>query len=190
MADNTGSKDKSLEILDFIINVLKEHEISLDKTTEALSTIVEQVGKTTVGLKSKVEESEEKINSMQKDVANLIDCLSSAPKKDLRAEGSYQEPRIQAAPVLSLAVGKNEPTLILHCDKWSDFENLAVRAKRVSFNYKEDEKIFQANAFMGNQMIVYSGALPNLSMILKKWLSHQLEINEKDILEGFLDKSN
>ncbi|MGD0450399.1 MAG: DUF948 domain-containing protein [Candidatus Bathyarchaeia archaeon] len=188
MAENPGSKDKSLEILDFIINVLKEHEINLDKTIDDLSTIVEQVGETTVGLRSKVEESEEKINNLQKDVTNLIGCLSSAPKKALPAEESQQEPQIQPAPAVSLAPIPGEPTLILRCNQWSDFQDLAMRAKRLSFNYKEDEKIFQVNAFMGDQMIMYSGALPSLSMILKKWLSRQLDINEPDILEGFLDK--
>lgn len=188
MADNPGSKDKSFETLDFIINVLKEHEINLDKTTEALSTVVEQIGETIVGLKTKVEESEEKINNLQKDVSCLAGSLSIAPEKALQAEGNQQKPQIQASPAISLAAGENEPTLTFHCTKWSDFEDLAMRAKRLSFSYKEDEKIFQINAFMGNQMIMYSGPLPSFSMILKKWLSQQLDITERDILEGFLDK--
>jgi len=32
MADTSGAKDKSFEALDFIINVLKEHEKSLDQS--------------------------------------------------------------------------------------------------------------------------------------------------------------
>ena len=43
MSENPGSKDKSLETLDFIINVLKEHEMNLDKTIDELSTVVEQI---------------------------------------------------------------------------------------------------------------------------------------------------
>ena len=190
MIDNSGSKDKSLETLDFIINVLKEHEKNLDKTIYELSTLVEQIGDTTAGLKNKVEESEEKIDNLQKEIANLIGYLSNPPKKALPAEGSQQEPQIQAAPALSSIIIPGEPSLIVRCNQWSDFQNLAMQAQKLSFSYKEAEKVFEANAIAGNQMmIIYAGVLPNFSIILKKWLSRQLGVNEQDISEGFLDKS-
>jgi len=52
--------------------------------------------------------------------------------------------------------------------------------------YKEAEKTFQADALKGNQIITYSGELPQLTALLKMWLSKQLEIPEKKILEGVL----
>ena len=58
----------------------------------------------------------------------------------------------------------------------------------LSFTYKEAEKVFQAEALRGNQVIVYAGALPNFSKILKAWLSKELDVSEQNILEGFLDK--
>ncbi len=188
MAENPGSKDKSLETLDFIINVLKEHEINLDKTIDDLSRVIEQIRDTTAGLKGKVEESEEKINNLQKEVANLIGFLSSAPKKALPAETNQQEPKNQAASVVASTAIQGKPTLILRCNNWSDFQDLAMHAQKLSFSYKEDEKVFQAHAITGNQMITYEGALPNFSIILKKWLSGQLNINDQDILEVSLDK--
>jgi hypothetical protein len=184
MADNRDSKDRSLETLDFIINVLREHEMNLDKTSNELSSVVEQISEAVVGLKVKVDGAEEKISNLQEEVTTLISNLSNAPKKELTAE--VKQPAPQSAA--STAVIQGERTLILRCSQWSDFQDLAIHAQRLSFSYKEDEKVFQANAFMGNQMIIYVGDLPDFSVILKKWLSRQLDISEQDILEGFLDK--
>ena len=188
MVENPGSKDRSLETLDFIINVLKEHEMNLDKTINDLSTVIEQICDTTAGLKTKVEESEEKLNNLQKEVANLIGYLSNTSKKALPAEVTQQESQIQAAPAAPSTFIQCKPASILRCNQWSDFQNLAVHPQKLSFSYKEGEKVFQINALTGNQMIIYEGALPNFSIILKKWLSGQLNINEQDILEGFLEK--
>jgi len=45
MSDTPSSRDKALEALDFIINVLKEHEQNLDESIGELETITEEVGK-------------------------------------------------------------------------------------------------------------------------------------------------
>ena len=171
MANTPDAKDRSLETLDFIINVLKEHEINLDNTIDELSTVVEQIGEAIAGLKGKVDGSEEKISNLQKEVTNLISNLSNAPKKDLPAEVKQPAPQIQAATAASLVAIHGEHNLILRCNQWSDFQDLAMHAQKLSFSHKEDEKVFQANALTGNQMIIYEGTLPNFSMILKKWLS-------------------
>ncbi len=76
--------------------------------------------------------------------------------------------------------------MILRCKQWEDFQNLAFQAQTLSFSYKEEEKIFQADALKGNRIITYSGALPKFSQILKAWLSKELGIPEKSILEGVL----
>jgi hypothetical protein len=38
----------------------------------------------------------------------------------------------------------------------------------------------------GNQVMTYSGEIPKLSSLLKVWLSKQLDIPEKKMLEGAL----
>ncbi|MGA3058914.1 MAG: hypothetical protein ABSD92_00945 [Candidatus Bathyarchaeia archaeon] len=188
MAENLGSKDRSLEALDFIINVLKEHEQNLDESIDELATVIEQIGNTTDGLKGKVEEVEEKINRMQKEVTNLIGYLSNAPKKALPAEVKEQEPQVQAAISVSPTVVQGGLSVILRCKHWADFQALAMHAQTLFFSYKENEKVFQVDALKGNQIIMYTGAFSNFSMILKAWLSRQLEITEENILEGSLDK--
>lgn len=186
MAENSGSKDKSLEALDFIISVLKEHEQSLDKSIDQLATVAEQIGNTEA-LNGKMETVEEKINNLQKEVTHLISYLSNA-KEALPAAIKEQERQVQEAPAVSPAVVQGEPSMILRCKQWADFQVFAIHAQTLFFNYKEDEKVFQADALKGNQLIIYAGAFPNLSVILKTWLSRQLDITEQNILEGSLDK--
>jgi hypothetical protein len=188
MADNSGSKDRSLEALDFIINVLKEHEQTLDKSIHELATITEQIGDTDA-LNGKVEKVEEKISNLQKEVTNLIGYLSSAPKEALSAMVKNQEPQPQTETNLPLALVQGGPTVILRCKQWGDFQVLAMHAQTLSFSCKEIEKVFQVDALKGNQIITYSGVLPKFSLIFKTWLSGQLELTERNIVEGFLDKA-
>jgi uncharacterized protein Yka (UPF0111/DUF47 family) len=80
LAKNPQSKDDALEALDFIVNVLKEHEKDLDKLINELTTVTEQIGDTGE-LSSKVENIEEKIDTLQKEVTNLISHISSVPRE-------------------------------------------------------------------------------------------------------------
>jgi len=186
MAGNPGSKDKSLEALDFIINVLKEHEQNLDKSINEFATVTEHVGNTDA-LNGKLEKVEEKISTLQKEITNLIGILSSSPKETLSTVVKKQEPQTETKPGTSVALVQGGLSVILHCKQWRDFQALALNAQTVSFNYKEAEKVFQAQALKGNQLILFSGIPPNFSIIFKTWLSKQLGITETNILEGFLD---
>jgi hypothetical protein len=79
------------------------------------------------------------------------------------------------------------PSVTLHCKQWRDFQSLALNAQTVSFNFKEAEKIFQTEALKGNQLMLFSGALPNFAIIFKTWVSRQLGIAEGNVLEGSID---
>ena len=184
MAKNPQSKDDALEALDFIVNVLKEHEKDLDKLINELATVSEQMGDSSE-LTGKVENVEGKIDTLQKEVTSLIGRISSAPTSALpTAVAAKEQPSAEAPAVTALVAGA--PSVVLRCKQWEDFQNLAFRAQTLSFNYKEDEKVFQANALKGNQIITYSGPLPAFSTILKTWLSKQLDVSERNILEGVL----
>jgi hypothetical protein len=184
LAKNPQSKEDALEALDFIVNVLKEHEKDLDKLINELATVTEQLGETGE-LSGKVEKVEEKINNLQKEVTNLISYLSGGtPKETLPA--SVKERMDEAAWAAPAMVIQGWPSVILRCKQWEDFQTLAFRAQTLSFSYKEDEKVFQADALKGNHIITYNGALPKFSSILKPWLSKQLDVPEKNIWEGVL----
>ena len=181
MTKNPQSKDDSLEALDFIVNVLKEHEKDLDKLINELATVTEQLGDTGE-ISDKVEKVEEKVSSLQKEVSSLISYVSgSAPKEALPV--AVKEQPSQTAPVPPF---QSKSSVILRCKQWEDFQTLAYQAQTISFSYKEDEKVFQADALKGNQIITYSGALPKFSSILKTSLSKQLDVSETNILEGVL----
>ena len=179
MAKIPGSKDEALEALDFIVNVLKEHERDLDKLINELATVTEQLGETGE-LSGKVDKLEEKINGLQKEVTNLIGYMSGTPKVALPPLTTQQQST--SPPALASA----RASVTLHCKQWEDFEALALHAQTLSFSYKEEEKSFQADALKGNQIVTYNGTLPKLSEILKCWLSKQLDIPERAILEGGL----
>ena len=178
MSKKPQSKDEALEALDFIVNVLKEHEKDLDKLISELGTVAEQLGETGE-LSSKVEKVEEKITGLQNEISSLINYLSTSPRE---APVTMAAQKIEAAP----AVVMHGPPVILRCKQWEDFQTLAFQAQTLSVMYKEAEKTFQADALKSNQIITYSGELPKLTALLKMWLSKQLDIPEKKILEGVL----
>ena len=185
MTKNPQSRDDALEALDFIVNVLKEHEKDLDKLIGELATVTEQMGDTGE-LNSKVEKVEGKIDALQKEVANLIGALSGAPKQSFEGTGLVALDQPSILPSSSVENLWNGPSIVLHCKQWEDFQILAAKTQTLSFSYKEEEKVFQANALKGNQIITYSGGLPKLSDILKMWLSKHLDVPERSILEGAL----
>jgi len=185
MSRKPQSKDEALEALDFIVNVLKEHEKDLDKLIGELATVTEQIG-VSGNLSGKVEKVEEKVNGLQSEIVNLINCLSTSPR-ELPAAAKEIKPSEQVpVPQPVQAAVLQGPPVILRCKQWDDFQTLSFQAQTLSFMYKEAEKTFQADALKGNQIITYSGELPNLTALLKVWLSKQLEISEQKILEGVL----
>jgi hypothetical protein len=183
LAKNPQSKDEALEAVDFIVNVLKEHERDLDKLINELATVTEQIGDTGE-LSGKVEKVEEKITTLQKEVANLVGYVSGAPKEASAAV--LEEQPSQAVTSITPQGGPSGPVVILRCKVWEDFQNLAAGAQTLSFNYKEEEKLLQADALKGNQIINFSGPLPKFSAVLKAFLSKELGVSERSVLEGVL----
>ena len=92
MAENPGSKDRALEALDFIINVIKDHEQNLDKSIHELATVIQQIGETDE-LNVEIEKFDEKLNFLQKEMTNLIGYLPNSPKEALPDALQKQEPR-------------------------------------------------------------------------------------------------
>jgi hypothetical protein len=178
MSKKPQSKDEALEALDFIVNVLKEHEKDLDRLINELGTVAEQLGDTGE-LSSKVEKVEQRITGLQNEISSLINYLSTSPREAPLVIKEQKSEVVQAGVM-------HGPPVILRCKQWEDFQTLAFQAETLSFMYKEAEKTFQADALKGNQIVTYSGELPTLTALLKMWLSKQLDVPEKKILEGIL----
>ena len=158
------SRNDALEAIDFIINVLKEHEKDLDRLIAELGKITEQLGETGE-VTEKIGKIEERLSTIQTEVSNLIKFISSPREAPAYVPG---------------------PPVIVKCKKWEDFKTLAKDAETVSYTFKETEKTFQADALKQGRVLTYSGQLPQNTKMLKTWLSKQLNITEEKIFEGML----
>ena len=190
MSRKPQSKDEALEALDFIVNVLKEHEKDLDKLINELATVTEAIG-ATGELTSKVEKIEERITSLQNEITNLITYISNQPHPTTTttatAMPTRETPTTPTTPTqIEQPTAMQGPPVILRCKQWDDFQSLATQAQTMSFMMKEAERTFQADALKGNQIITYSGEIPKLTPLLKIWLSKTLQISEHKVLEGVL----
>lgn len=180
MSKRGPSKNEALEALDFIVNVLKEHEKDLDRLINELGIITEKLGDAGE-FSGKIEKVEERLATLQNEIANLITYLSASQEAPLQVKSVRQQ-----EAETKVAREMRGPPVILRCKQWGDFQTLAYQAQTVSFLYRDTEKTFQVDALKNNQVITYSGELPKPTSMLKTWLSKQLEIPEKKILEGIL----
>ena len=161
------SKDDALEALDFIINVLKEHEKDFDRLVGQLSIITESLGEAGE-ISGKIEKIEDSLSSLQAEITNLIAYIG--------------------APKSSPSSARGHP-LTVRCEQWQDFKNLAVGAETVSYLFNETEKSFQADALKEGRVLSYKGEFPHETLLLKLWLSKELNVAVEDIFEGVLKVS-
>jgi small-conductance mechanosensitive channel len=181
MSKKAPSKDEALEALDFIVSVLKEHEKDLDKLINELGSITERLGDTGE-FSGKIEKVEERLTTLQNEIENLITYLSASRETPALSARLAQEQKAEGSQVKEV----QGPPVILRCKQWEDFQTLAYQPQTLSFMHREAEKTFQVDALKNNQIITYSGDFPKPTLLLKTWLSKQLDIPEKKILEGIL----
>ncbi len=158
-------QNEALEALDFIINVLKEHEKDLDRLITELGKITEQIGESGE-LVGKIENVEKRLSNIQTEISNIIKFIST-PREPPPAHPSG-------------------PPVIVRCKHWDDFKVLASASETVSFLFKEAEKAFQADALKDGRVLTYSGEFPRDAKLLKIWLSKELNVAEEKIFEGVL----
>jgi hypothetical protein len=181
MSGNGRSDGVAWEILVFVINALKEHEEQLDQLIARLGTILDDHTNNVDKLNCKFSEFEEKINRLQKEIFRLKGCVSTVATA------------VSTAEIENDVVEKNIPrklTVVLRCSHWEDFQNLALQADIMTFDYDEKEKTFQVSALKGNQVVTFNGKAPSLEILLKVWLREQLEIADLGNVVGSSDPSN
>ena len=167
------NKNEALEALDFIINVLKEHEKDLDRLVSQLGIITESLGETGE-ITSKFENIEDRISTLQGEITNLIKYLGTPQEV---APSSAHSPQKTA-------------TVNVQCKQWDDFKNLAADAETVSFLFKEEEPSFRADVLKNGRIISYTGDFPQNARLLKLWLSKELNVAADDVFEGALNIGN
>ncbi len=121
MSKKSPSKDDALEALDFIINVLKDHEKDLDRLLNELGNITDKMGDAGE-LSGKIEKVEERLSTLQNEITSLITYLSASPQRaPIVPTQIAQERREEALPVREA----HGPPVILRCKQWEDFQTLA-----------------------------------------------------------------
>jgi hypothetical protein len=167
------TKNDALEALDFIINVLKEHEKDLDRLISQLGIITESLGETGE-LTGKIEKIEDRITSLQGDITDMMQHV--ATPKDT-------PPRTKTATAKTTTTASS---VTINCKQWDDFKTMAAGAETVSYMFKEAEGGFQADALAKGRIVSYTGEFPQNSVLLKMWLSRELQVAEEAVFEGCL----
>jgi small-conductance mechanosensitive channel len=181
-------RDEALEAIDFIINVLKQHEKDLDRLIAQLAKVTNKI--TNKGeLPERVETMEQQLTTLQTEINNLIQVLSTTKEEKAPTRPTpVPAPQLQPSPVAQstqLAFTQGPP-VIVRCKQWQDFKTLAQNAETVSFLYKETEKTFQADALKQNRVYTYNGETPKNCALLRIWLANELQIKEGRVFEGVL----
>lgn len=177
------NKNEALEALDFIINVLKEHEKDLDRLIGQLGIITESLGETGE-FTDKIDKVENKISKLQNELTKMIKNIS-VPQAAASAPSEVESIPSAPAHVTTTAT----PSINMKCKKWEDFKALASGAETVSYSYKVSEDIFQATAIKDGKMVSYTGEFSANSALLKMWLAKELGVNEKTVFEGTLNSN-
>ena len=132
MSGNNRSNNDALESLDFIINVLKEHEKDLDKLINNLAGLTEKVGKNGK-LSGQVERVSERLDEIHKEIKDLVTHLIQPVKTLIQPVKTLKQPvktlKQQKEVIQKQEVGFRGPPVILRCKRWDDFQTLAYQAQ-------------------------------------------------------------
>ncbi|MFA5363709.1 MAG: hypothetical protein WC325_00825 [Candidatus Bathyarchaeia archaeon] len=168
--ESKPNKNDALEALDFIINVLKEHEKDLDRLINQLSIITESLGETGE-ITGKIEKIEDRITNLQDEITSLIKNVVS---------NQQQQEVPHSSNVRSSSV-------TVKCRRWEDFKQMAACSETVSYTFKISDNSFKADAIKNGRILTYIGEFPSNTNLLKLWLSKELKVAEEDVFEGELD---
>jgi hypothetical protein len=163
-----------LEIFDFTVNALRELETELDRLSSALAEVTEGQRAKIKDLNKKLLGIEEKTVGLEREIEKLKKIILSS---------SNQEIVQQAKNGVFLPESGYAPAIRLNCKNWEDFKVFAGQAQIVTFGYAETEKKFRVTALKNNQVFTYEGELSDPRILLKPWLSGQLERDQ--IFEGW-----
>jgi len=160
------SKDKALEALDLIINVLIEHEKDLDKLIGKLGDITEGLGKSK-NISNKIERIEENLASLHDDLTKLVNFKNTS--KSIQVYSPRQN------------------SLTVKCGQWHEFRTLATNAETISVLFEDSDKSIQVWALKNSRIFYYHGEFPQEILLLKLWLSKELDVSEHTVIEGTFD---
>ena len=113
-------------------------------------------------------------------VKELVPYEKARAKIDQTSD-SAKKPEKEAA--LLLPAEANAP-IVMKCKNWEEFLTYAASTRQVSVAFRESDKMFEADAQNGNQIVAYVGPVPALSLLLKEYLSTNLSVASENVFEG------
>jgi phage-related tail protein len=168
MSKRSFIENKNPGSLDFIENSLSENSKDLKELTDEMREITQHL---------------KDITELKTAVNRLTDSLNqSMPQKGAAPD--------MAAPKMSPNAQEIAPmkaNYVVKCANWAEFETYAKGAPQVVFTIRESDRVFEADAVKGNQIIAYIGKIPEFSELLKIWLTTKL--GSASTFEGTITKA-
>ena len=174
MSKRSIIENKNPGSLDFIENSLNENSKDLRGLSNEIRAISQQL---------------KDVNELKADILRLSDLLSQSisqrggetelEKNSAMSDRKMSSTKIEEAPTSEY--------LVVKCANWADFETYAKGVQQVVFAIRQSDGMFEADAVKGNQIIAYIGKVPEVSELLKVWLSTKL--GSASAFEGTITKA-
>ena len=174
MSKRSIIENKNPGSLDFIENSLNENSKDLRELSNEIRAISQQL---------------KDINELKAVILRLSDLLSQSISQrggvtELEKNSTMSDRKISST---NIEVTPTNEYLVVKCANWADFEACAMGVQQVVFAIRESDKVFEADAVKGNQIIAYIGKVPEVSELLKVWLSTKL--GSASAFEGTITKA-
>ena len=171
MSKRSIIENKNPGSLDFIENSLNENSKDLRE------------------LNNEIRQHLKDITELKAVILRLSDLLSQL----MSQSGGETEPEKDSAmsdrkiSSTNIEITPTSEYLVVKCANWADFEAHAKGVQQVVFTIRESDRVFEADAVKGNQIIAYIGKIPEVSELLKVWLSTKL--GSVSAFEGAITKA-
>jgi hypothetical protein len=171
MSKRATIENKNPGSLDFIENSLNENSKDLRE------------------LNNEIRQHLKDITELKAVILRLSDLLSQSMSQrgvetELEKKSAISDRKISST---NIEVTPTSEYLVVKCANWADFEAYAKGVQQVVFTIRESDKVFEADAVKGNQIIAYIGKIPEVSELLKVWLSTKL--GSASAFEGTITKA-
>jgi len=180
-----------IDVLDLLINILKDHEENLSDVVDKLDVFLDNL--------SLAQKKTAKLDQILKrdDLSDVVDrlgvfinSLSSVVEKISRESTSEKDRHIAIVDCRKWSefrvVSAGASLVAFEMDVWNVF-SITSRSREFIFRFSESLPMSKNDAMPEGSA---SNKLPNLdSTSLRRWLSEELKVPEEKIIEGNLVKS-
>jgi hypothetical protein len=174
MSKRSTIENRNPGSLDFIENSLNENSKDLRELNNEMREINQNL---------------KDVKELKGAVSRLSDLLSQSMlqrggETGLEKNSATSDCKMSSSNLEVPAIGEY---FVVKCANWEDFEGYAKGVQQVVFAIREADRVFEADAVKGNQIIAYIGKVPEVSELLKVWLSNKL--GSASVFEGAITKT-